>query len=274
MKQVSFLCMFFFVLLLLPSHDADAQWRGGRDRGYGIPERDIFPDHTFTFCRIIYTSHGGWGRRGGRAWTDYPDSDLNFSQRLSELTTINVNRDENNRIKHAVVTLQEETLFNYPFSYMIEVGDLYFSEQDAERLRDYLLRGGFLLVDDFWGEQEWNNWEYEFSKVLDPNEYPMIDIPLDHDIFNIVFELNEVPQIPGIGYWSGSGGRTNENHSGPVRLRGVWDSNGRLMVVVNHNSDLGDGWEEEARNPQYFAEFSAKKAYPLGINIIVYAMTH
>lgn len=255
---------------------SSAQWwgGGGRGRGYQEPQRDIFPGHRFTFCRIIYESHRGWGRRGNRAWTDYPDSDVNFSQRLSELTTIEVERDPRGQIKHTSVHIMDDELFNYPFAYMIEVGELYFTEQHAQRLREYLLRGGFLLVDDFWGEDEWRNWEYEFSKVLDPDEYPMIDIPLEHEVFNIVFELDEVPQIPGIGYWYNSGGRSSERNSGPVRLRGVWDNNDRLMVVVNHNSDLGDGWEEEARNPEYFAEFSARKAYPLGINIVVYAMTH
>ncbi len=270
-------------LLIVPFfmvEESNAQrWRGRRDRSLSLPERDIFPTDSFTFCRVMYNSGGrGWGRGGGRWAVDFPESEENFSIRLSELTTIKVNTDEYGNYQHAVVRLTDEELFNYPFIYMLEVGDLYFTEQEAENLREYLLRGGFLLVDDFWGQRDWQNWEFEFSKVFPPEDYPMIDIPLEHELFHIVFELKEVPQIPGIGYWAGSGGRTSEvrygDGDGKVSLKGVWDKNGRLMAVINHNSDLGDGWEEEAKNPQYFEEISKKKAYPLGINIVVYAMTH
>lgn len=246
---------------------------------YTPPERDIFPGDSFTFCRLRYNSSGRGGRRrsGGGSWlTDYPESDLNFSQRLSELTTIRVNRDPEGNIKHAIVDLMEEELFNYPFLYMLEVGGLYFREEEAERLRSYLLRGGFLMVDDFWGSEAWANWEMEFSKVFRPEEYPMVDVPLDHEIFHIVFEVSEVPQIPSIGFWAGTGGETSERFedSRVPHCKGVFDQRGRLMAVILHNTDLGDGWEEEAVNPRYFEEFSAKKAYPLGINIVVYAMTH
>ncbi|MGI6456662.1 MAG: DUF4159 domain-containing protein [bacterium] len=262
---------------LAPSASAQ-QWdrRDRWGRGYEAPERDIFPGNTFTFCRILYNSHRGgygWGRRGGGCWTDYPDSDLNFPQRLSELTTIKVNRTEDGQVKHVALDLLDDDLFKYPFAYMLEVGNMYLSQKEAERLRDYLLRGGFLLVDDFWGEYAWRNFEHEFSKVFPPEEYPLVDIPLEHEIFHIVFELDEIPQIPGIGHWAGSGGGTSES-GGPVSCKGVFDKRGRLMAVIIHNSDLGDGWEEEATNPQYFAEFSRTKAYPLGINIVVYAMTH
>lgn len=290
----------FFVALAVPlecgalANDASAQYWGrsrGRD-GYEEPERDIFPGNCFTFCRIIYQIHwdqdGGYGnpgrgrgRRGRSGWgggwsTDWPDSDLNFPQRLSELTTIKVNRTEDGQIKHTSVSLMDDDLYNYPFAYMLEVGSLCFSDEEAERLREYLLRGGFLLVDDFWGSAAWQNWEYEFAKVFSPDEYPMIDMPLDHEIFHIVFPVDEVPQIPGIGFWYGSGGETSE-HGEDSRIpacKGVFDKKGRLMVIIMHNTDLGDGWEEEAQNPTYFREFSAKKAYPLGINIVVYAMTH
>lgn len=262
-----------------PAEARAQRWWGERDRyeNYRLPERDIFPGQCFTFCRLQYNSHGG-GRRGWRgSWrTDYPESDLNFPTRLEELTTIKVCRDENGNIKHAIVDLLDDDLFKYPFLYALEVGDLYFTEEEAGRLREYLLRGGFLLVDDFWGSREWANWEYEFSKVFDPKEYPMVDIPLEHEIFHIVFELDEMPQIPGIGHWYNSGGDTSErwHDSAKAECKGVFDKRGRLMAVILHNTDLGDGWEEEAKNPDYFHEFSKKKAYPLGINIVVYAMTH
>lgn len=291
MKKIIY---FLIAVMLIPAFtelEAEAQWYGGRGRSrdYEMPVRDIFPTDCFTFCRVEYSEsggYGGYGRRGrgrGRGgWdTDFPESEENFSIRLSELTTIKVNTDENGVYKHAKVNLMEKELFNYPFIYMLEVSRLTFSEEEAKNLGEYLLRGGFLLVDDFWGTEAFLNWEIEFSKVLPPEEYPMVDIPLDHELFHIVFELNEVPQIPGIGYWYNSGGDTSEvrgwGYGDPnteVSLKGVWDKNGRLMAVINHNSDLGDGWEEEAKNPQYFEEVSKRKAYPLGINIIVYAMTH
>lgn len=266
-------------LALITLPEAFAQYWGRRPYfDYTQPERDIFPGDTLTFCRLRYNSHRGGGRRGwGGSWrTDYPESDLNFSQRLSELTTIRVNRDAEGNIRHAIVDLMEDELFNYPFLYMLEVGSLYFRDEEAERLRSYLLRGGFLMVDDFWGSAEWINWEMEFSKVFPPGEYPMVDVPLGHEIFHIVFEIGEVPQIPSIGFWASTGGETSERFedSRVPECKGVFDKNGRLMAVILHNTDLGDGWEEEAVNPQYFEEFSAQKAYPLGINIVVYAMTH
>lgn len=246
---------------------------GRRSERVQIPERDIFPRECFTFCRVLYQSHGG-RRRGGSCWTDYPDSDMNFSQRLGELTHIRINRHENGEVKHAVVDLLDEDLYNYPFIYMIEVGSLYFSPEEAEALRDYLLRGGFLMVDDFWGEDEWRNFEFEFSKVFPPEEFPIVDIPLEHEIFHIVFELDEYPQIPGLGMWERSGQTFERWDAQEPHYRGVFDPNGRLMCVIAHNTDLGDGWEEEAKNPVYFDQFSKRKAYPLGINIVVYAMTH
>ncbi|MBI2424357.1 MAG: DUF4159 domain-containing protein [Candidatus Hydrogenedentes bacterium] len=262
------------LLLCVPPDDVFAQrGRGGWDP-YEPPARDIYPSNTFTFCRIEYTSKWGWGRRGGRWRTDYPDSDLNFSERLSELTTIAVNRTRDGRVEHVVVRLEDEDLYHYPFIYMIEVGDLDLANAEADRLRDYLLRGGFLMVDDFWGEDEWQNWEMEFAKVFPPEEYPMFEIPLSHPIYNCVFPVHEAPQIPSIHAWLNSG-ETFERWDGQKpHYWGVNDKDGRLMAVICHNTDLGDGWERESENHQYFEEFSVKKAYPMGINIVVYAMTH
>lgn len=253
--------------------EAAAQYRWGRSTA--APEREIFPGNKFTFCRVRYSGvgRGGWG---GTWAVDYPASDLNFSQRLDELTTIKVSRDERGGYRHVVIELTEEALFDYPFLYMLEVGGLRFSEAERLRLRDYLLRGGFLMVDDFWGEREWRNWVYEIGQVFDPNEFPMKELPLTHPIFNIVFKLNEKPQVPSLNYWAGTGGGTSERgyDSATPHYKGIHDKNGRLMVLVCHNTDLGDGWEREAEHEGYFREISAKKAYPLGINIVVYAMTH
>ena len=288
MKRVlTFAAIAALALLLVGDFDAEGQRRGrrGRRRSLERMERDIFPSHSFTFCRIEYSSDGGeWGRRRRGSWaTDYPESDENFSLRLSQLTTLHVNRAEDGRFKHVVVRLDEPELLKYPFAYMLEVGGMMLTQPEQDGLREYLLRGGFLLVDDFWGDSAWETWQYEIEQVLPSDEYPMVDIPLDHEIFHIVFDLNEVPQVPGLGsFWDWRvTDETFEGHPAryarygtEARCKGIFDRDGRLIVVVMHNTDLGDGWEREGENYEYFKAFSAKKAYPMGINIVVYAMTH
>ncbi len=298
--KIVLLCLIAAVFGLCAVDTVEGQ--RGRGRGYGrgyyldenLVARNIFPGNVFTFCRIAYSSGGyggyggGYGGRYGGRWgggwrTDYPASDLNFSLRLSELTTIEVNRDGHGEIVHAVVKLTDDELFDYPFIYMLEVGALEFSEAEQDRLRAYLLRGGFLMVDDFWGDAAWDNWEYEIGQVFPPDKYPIKDIPLDHPLFNIVFKLKEVPQVPAVGrydQWAATGsayeGQPTTDPS--PHCRGIWDvregKEDRLMMVIMHNTDLGDGWEREGEDERYFHEFSAKRAYPMGINIVVYAMTH
>jgi hypothetical protein len=157
---------------------------------------------------------------------------------------------------------------------MVEVGYLNLDENEAARLREYLLRGGFLHVDDFWGQQEWDNWEYQIRKVFpDEERYPILEIPLTHEIFNCVFQLKEMPQVPSLWNWEYR--RSSTERFGEVaHCRGIFDENGRLLVVMTYNTDLGDGWEREGENYEYFRKFSVAGAYPLGINIVVYAMTH
>lgn len=253
---------------------ASAQrWWGNN---YEPPERDIFPGNTFTFCRVEYTSVN-YGRRGGDWRTDAPDSDYNFSLRLTELTTIDVNRSPDGELQYATVKLDEPELVQYPFIYMIEVGRLQFSDEEATALRDYLLRGGFLMVDDFWGNDEWANWEYEFQKVFPADEFPgqqMFRLTPDHPIFHVVFDLDEIPQVPSINTWHGQRVTYERYDAQEAYMWGVNDAEGRLVAIICHNTDLGDGWEREAQSQEYFEMFSAKKAYPMGINIVVYAMTH
>lgn len=278
-KVVCVIALFAMLAAFLPEYSpASAQNRGGwgrRTADVAGPDRTIFPGSKFTFCRIRYSGTGmrGWG------WsTDYPTSDQNFSQRLEELTTIEVNHEKNGDYKHVVVELTDEALNDYPFAYMLEVGGLRFSEEEIEGLRNYLLRGGFLMVDDFWGEKEWENWEYEISRVFDPEIYPMKEIDLSHPVFHMVFELDEKPQVPSLNHWYSTRGGTSERgyESRTPHYKGIYDpaQNNRLMVIVCHNTDLGDGWEREGEDRGYFEAISSKFAYPLGINIVVYAMTH
>ncbi len=245
----------------------------GRPDRRGAPDWKLdanFKDDVFTFVRIQYDSYGRWGK-----WqTDYPDADLNFSYRLQQLTSMHTHPDG------LIMRLTDPKLFDYPFIYIVEPGDLSFSQPEVEALRSYLLNGGFLMVDDFWGEREWQNFYYEIRRVF-PDREP-VELPLSHPIFHCVYDLKERPQIPAIG-WARPGPNgeiiTWENHGGggdtrEVHYKGLFDDNGRMMAIICHNTDLGDGWEREGEDPWYFKEFSEKKAYPLGINIVFYAMTH
>lgn len=258
-------------------------WGGGRGRGWrqirpgvvdrgGVPEwtnDDRFKADVFTFCRVRYGSGGGWGRGGGHGWaTDYPDSDLNFSYRLHELTALEV--DPNG----VILELTDPAIFDFPFMYLIEPGRMYLSEPEVLGLRRYLLNGGFLMVDDFWGDDEWENFYHEIKRVF-PDREPQ-ELPLEHEIFHIVYDLKQKPQVPSIHAFSrnGSSDRPWDPGSQTPHYRALFDDKGRMMALVCHNTDLGDGWEREGESTEYFRLFSEKWSYPMGINIVAYAMTH
>jgi len=243
-----------------------------RDVPNWTPNREFSHD-IFTFVRIRYSSGydgygGGYGRsyRGGRWATDYPDSDWNFSFRLQQLTSMEVHPEG------VVLELTDPELFNYPFISMLEPGRLVFSEDEVKCLRRYLLNGGFLMVDDFWGEDEWDNFYYEIKRVF-PDREP-VELPLSHPIFHAVFDLKEKPQIPSIGVALEYGVTYERNDARTPHYKALYDDKGRMMAIICHNIGFGDGWEREGENEWYFHEFSEKKAYPLGINIVFYAMTH
>lgn len=265
-------------LLWLVASAAGAQRWGGPYRSFpDAPRLDDFPGDKFTFCTVVY-SNNGWDEPLGFGWsTDWPDAGYNFMTRLAELTTIKINRNPNGEPHQEVIHLTDPALFNFPLIFMSDVGTAGLTKEEGKCLRRYLLRGGFLFADDFWGERAWKNWVYEISQVLPPDEYPIRDVPLTHDIFHIVFDVKEVPQVPSIQYWSSTrDGSTSERgaETATPHLRGIWDKDGRLMVVMSHNTDIADGWEQERKNEEYFREFSVKKSFPLGINIVVYALTH
>ncbi len=235
----------------------------------GVPEWELdneMPRDVFTFVRIRYGSYNG---RGGKWATDYPDAELNLSYRLQEMTSLKVHPEGK------VIELTDPELFDYPFIYIIEPGDLWFSEEEVKALRKYLLNGGFLMVDDFWGGDEYDNFAFEMKRVF-PDRKPK-ELPLEHPVFHSVFDLKEKPQLPSIG--QAMNGMNFEWRPGPddgseVHYQGIFDDKERMMVMICHNTDLGDGWEREGENQYYFRNFSEPKAYPMGINIIFYAMTH
>jgi len=255
---------------------ANSNWRGWWNRvPPRFPDPEDLRDRAFSFCRILYQSVRDEAM--GHGWnTDYPDSDANFMIRLSELTTADINRDGDGSPKHVVVTLTDDALFSYPFIFMSDVGTAGFTEPEAERLREYLLRGGILYVDDFWGDAAWDHWSEEIGRVLRPDRYPIVDIPLGHPIFQTFFTVRQVPQVPSIQFWRRSGyAGTSErgSESEDVHFRGIFDERGRLMVIMTHNTDIADGWEREGEDEEFFYRFSIR-AYPLGVNIAIYAMTH
>jgi hypothetical protein len=233
----------------------------------GVPTWEVDPNFRsdlFTFVRIQYNSDRRWN-----SWlTDFPDSDLNFTFRLQQLTSLKV--DPNWKI----LELTDDALFDYPFIYMLEIGGLSFTEEEVACLRRYLTNGGFLMVDDFWHDRALENLRYEMKRVFPDKDLQVL--PLDHAVFHAVYDLKEKPQVPGIqdARYNRGTGRTDEGGSGPAEYYGIFDDKGRMMVIACHNTDLGDGWEREGEEEWYFHEFSEKKAYPMGINIVFYAMTH
>lgn len=252
--------------------------REGSGRFGGFPPR--FPGHgsfdrKFSFCKIMYQSTRS--EPSGIGWsTDYPYAGINFMIRLSELTKTSVSMDADGEPNHFVVRLTDDALFECPFTMATDVGTVGLSQQEAERLREYLLKGGFLWVDDFWGEAAWDQWSREIGKALPPSEYPIVDVRVDHPIFRTLFEIAKVPQVTNIQFWRRSRGRiTSERgaETADVHFRGISDKDGRLMVVMTHNTDIGDSWEREAEDPAFFYAFSPN-GYALGVNVLMYATTH
>jgi hypothetical protein len=266
------------LLLTLSTTMLVAMQRGWGGRGNyqssdyrnGVPvwEHDSsFQHDSFTFARVKYNSYGGRGRGG---WsTDMPDSDLNFSLRLQQLTSLKVNPEP------VVLELTDPRIFDYPFLYMIEVGGMTLSEAEIQALRKYCLNGGFIMIDDFWGDYALMELQVTLKRAFPDREAR--EVPLEHEIFQCVYPLQEKPQIPSIHSWQRSGETWEWGHDGDTRTphyMAIYDDAGRIVIFICHNTDLGDGWEREGEDAEYFQEFAVKKSYPLGINIVTYAMTH
>lgn len=216
----------------------------------------------FYFTRAAYT--GYYRFRDFRSWSvDFPKADRQFLIGLRRLTNLDAYELEN------PVRLTDPDLGKYPFLYTVEVGYMALTEGEVEGLRRYLQAGGFLVVDDFWGSMEWENFQMQFQRIL-PG-YPIVDIPLTHPIFNCFYDVKEIIQVPNVGQGM-QGGPTWESDGYYPAVKGIFDEQGRLMVVINWNTDLGDAWEW-AENPYYPLRFSTY-AYQMGVNFIIYAMSH
>jgi hypothetical protein len=233
------------------------------------------PDASFVFCRLAYTQV----RResSGIGWqTDYPYAEINMMTRLSELTKTRISRDVNGDPNHYVVRLADDSLFNCPFLMASDAGTIGFTPAEGDRLREYLLKGGFLWVDDFWGSTAWEHWSSEIAGVLPPSEFPIEDVPLTDPMLRSMFEIDHIPQITNIQFWRGYGGTVTSERgadSDEVHLRAIRDARGRIMVLMSHNTDIADSWEREGEDPAFFYQFSPR-GYALGVDVLLHAMTH
>lgn len=268
--------------MLLPAFPALAQ-RGEATRGGQVTIGEITVVRSFqrtlpevpggfTFCRLRYLQTRQEQR--GQGWrTDYPNADLNLTTRLSQLTPTIVSHWEDGRPGSVVVEALSPQLFECPFLFASDVGTASFGNDEVERLRDYFGKGGFLWADDFWGTEAWRHWAEQMEHVFP--DLPIEDLPPDHPLFSLVYEVEKVPQIPSIQYWRESGGRTSEMgaQSATARLRVIRDETGRILVLMSHNTDIADGWEREGEDYEFFASFSPD-AYALAVNILIWIMTH
>jgi hypothetical protein len=240
----------------------------------------LFPNRTlggyggsdgseFVFARLIYndgfsSNFRGFGR--SNSWrTDWPEADKHLIYAVDRMSNIRVVMDQD-----IAVEIMDPALFSYPFVYALEVGrGMNLSNEEAERMREYMQRGGFLVIDDFWGTQEWQNWQYNLNKIFPDKEAEQI--PIDHPLFHTFFDIDEILQIPNVNNGC-YGGPTYERDGYVPYALGIFDDDRRLMMLINYNTDIGDAWEH-ADEPCYPNEFS-NYAFQIAINYIIYSMTH
>ena len=230
------------------------------------PSGAVISDGEWHFLRLAYSGGGGMGGRrgrfgGGAYTTDYPDAEYHLGHALQRLTRVITGSD-------VILPPADDTIMNYPWMYAVEVGSWYLDDADAAMLREYLLRGGFLMVDDFHGTRQWADFEYSMNRVFP--DRPIVEIDDSDVLMSIVYDLDKSIQIPGVQFLRS--GRTYEQDGYTPHWRGIYDDEGRLMVAINFNMDLGDAWEH-ADNPAYPAPMTAL-AYRFAVNYVIYSMTH
>ena len=233
----------------------------------GFPQEVTRPPRTeFEFVRLIYPENPefsrGWGFGGYRWMTDAPEAETHLLQGIRRLTRLNA------ATEGMAIRLEDDAIFDRPFLYAVEVGGWDLSDTEVARLREYLDRGGFLMVDDFHGSYEWEGFMHSMRRVYP--DHPVVEIPDTDEVFHVLYDLVDRPQIPSI--YGAMTGRTWEKDGFTPHWRGIYDGTGRLVVVINWNMDLGDAWEH-ADNPNYPQPLTAI-AYRFAINYLLYSMTH
>lgn len=233
--------------LLLPASEAN--------RGAAPPRGE------FQFVRMIYADYAGAGGFGRGWWRqDWPEAEEHFTRNLSRMTRLDVGES-------VALSLTDERLFEYPWLYATQTGYWDLGPEEVQQLREYLLRGGFLMCDDFFGDEEWYVFEQTMARVFP--EYDLVELQGEDAVLHVVFPIDRATQIPGLRHLSG-GGRVQQLP--PPRWYGIYDDKKRLMVGANFNQDVGDSWEH-ANWVEYPQPMTAQ-GYRFGINYIVYAMTH
>jgi len=233
-------------------------------------------DGSFTACHMLYTSV----RRepSGAGWrTDYPWGERHLLMRLAELTKTRVSLASGGKTPHSwLVRLTDDALFRCPYLMASDVGTIGLTDAEASRLRLYLEKGGFMWVDDFWGDAAWEQWAREFAKVMPAPDYVIEDVPLTDPIFHSIFEVRRVPQVSNIRFWRATGGASTSERgaeSAVTHFCAVRDKHHRIVAVMTHNTDISDSWERETDDPGFFQQFSPD-GYALGIDVVLYALTH
>jgi len=243
-------------------------WTGGYNLqtpiNFGLPDRQ----NGFVLCRLRYTNvrrarKSGWG-------DDYPNGDYNFLQRLAELTTIKMSHWDNGYPGFSQFTAMDPDLFHCPVLRMQNAANNEFTDQEAARLRQYLLKGGFLWMDDNW-DPDFDYIRPNLTKIL-PG-YQIVDLPLEHPMFSVLYRLDHLPQIPAINSWFRNGQDSEVGATHTVHYYGIFDDRNRLMVLVSMNSDVSDSWEREGDNQAYFDRYSPS-GYALGVDVVVWVLTH
>ena len=253
----------FALLLAMALTSSGLKFFTGKANAQALDSRyDSTPTAEFHFARLVY-SNSPYSRRGRRpAWaTDYPDAEYHLMHGIKRMTNIDIELVGNFGEGGRLISLEDDQIFNYPWLYAAEVGQWHLSTNETTRLREYLDRGGFLIVDDFWGIYEWQIFTESMERVYP--DRPIVEISENDPVMGIFFEVDKNTQIPG----------RNGVRSGSVpHWRGIFDDENRLIVAINFNMDMGDAWEH-ARDPGYPAEMTAA-AYRFAVNYIIYAMTH
>ena len=240
-------------------------WPAGARAQSGDTRLEGPPTAEFHFARLVYADamggrRGRWGGRG--AWaTDYADAEYHLMQGIGRLTRVDAAPVDYDGTGGRLITLTDDRIFDYPWLYAVEVGHWYLDDAEAALLREYLDRGGFLMVDDFWGEYEWATFRESMQRVFP--DRPIVDLGEEHDLLHVLYDLDQRIQIPGRG---------GQRPGTVPHWRAIFDDDGRLMVAINFNMDMGDAWEH-ADDPWYPEPMTAL-AYRFAVNYLIYSMTH
>ena len=240
-------------------------------------EQEVIPD--FTWVRAVYTNYGGgmrgWGGRGGGWWdTDYPDSDQNFLRGVQRYTNINTTTRS-----YSVMKITSPELFEHTFLYInmkrVPIGSTSsgpnFSPEEVAALREFMFRGGFVMLNDFWGEEHWADFLVEINKLFPDRE--LVKLDTNHEVFHVFFDIDQVAQVPGRTVtWERNGWFSLDDPNFPPSVHAILDDDGRIMLVANYNTDLGDSWEHTFYEP--FPTKYTNEAYKIGINFLIYAFSH